>query len=240
MRTKFVPVRTNNSDYALEERTESADLREDNELVRIVAHGLIPYLMWMDSFIDFQTKGDHPLSSDYEATQPDFREYYDLKLKLFKQEWKRSKGSIMRLTEQEFESDFRDRHEARERIEFEALPDDLKQEYGSRFGEYMSWLNPTLDQAREERKLSRRAQAIYILLCDEREKGRYKNSKSDVIDFASTQWRLTLQQARGVYEAFRSLQVEKMEIIKQVYLQDYDVALSHFCEDFPEEKPPSN
>jgi len=238
MKTKIVPV-NRGSYYALEERsfTENKTDPNDNQLVRIVAHGFVPYLMWrmeqrpaLKSLFMATNKGVTPTKEEL------FSSYFDFMFLSFDIQ----PDLPYRPTDEELKSMFRPIHASKELEEFAALPDDLKQEHRGIFNEYMSWINPSLDQAGEERKLSRRAQAIYIILLDHAGKGNYKGEKMKVKGFASQEWGLTEGEAQSVYNALHPIQYDKLDEIKKDYPQDYDVALSLFNKDFPEQKPPSN
>ncbi len=229
MKTKIIPVKRV-SHYALEELMVSADLTEDNQLVRIVGRGFVPYMIWV-------LEERPALKSLFLTTEKDvtptkeeiFKSYLDAMFQVADIPG----GSIYRPTDDELKSEFKLIHANKELEEFATLPDGLKKEYGEIFKEYMSWLSYMMEQAEAKRELSRRAQAIYILLLEENGKGCYKYSKSRVEKFACDKWLLTKSQPYSVYEAYRKIKNERLDIIKLNFSHDYELALEQYLKDFP-------
>jgi hypothetical protein len=253
MKTKIIPV-DRGSYFALEERTayvptptdhlhprtkeEEKDEAEakgkDNEPVRVIGRGFVPYLMLKREEIPalkalFMTTNKEVTPTEKEL----FNSYFDHMSQLEDI----TQGIFPRPTDEEIKAEFRPIHAKNECEEFENLPSDLKQEYGSIFGKYLTWLKTSsMEQAEDRRELSRRAQAIYILLLEENGKGHYKYSKSRVEQFACDKWKLTKSKPHSVYEAFRKIKSDDLEKVKKDFWPDYKIALRLYSDDYPELK----
>lgn len=229
MKTKIVPV-NRGSYYALEERNSAGDKSDsnDNELVRTVGRGLVPFLMCQMEVRP--TLKSLFMTTDKEVTPTKeelFSSYFDFMFPSFDIQPDLS----YRPTDEELKSMFRPIHTSKELEEFAALPDDLKQEHRGIFNEYISWLNPSLDQTVEEKALSCKTKAIYMLMVEANGKDQFKFSKSRVLEFVARKW---TGNNFSVYNEFRKLQSETLDRIKQDFPKDYKSAQGLYLKEYPD------
>ena len=230
MRTKIVPV-NRGSYYALEERNSSEYRTDpnDNELVRTVGRGFVPFLMW-------QMEVRPTLKGLFMTTN---KEIIPTKEELFESYYKFNfdkhdigPETVFRPSDQEQDAAFRILHAEEERREYETLPDDFKNLYGYLFKEYLVWLESfSITKEATRNKMSCKAKSIFMLMIEENGKGQFKYSKSKVLEFVAQKW---VGNNLSVYNEFRKLQSAKLEKIKQDFPKDYESAYGLYTQEYPD------
>ncbi len=219
MKTKIIPV-NRGSHYAQEERIVSADFTEDNNPVRIVARGFVPYLLWefeqrpaLKALMSLRNDEATPTEEEQNRTYfEDMFEKYDI-----------PEGLPYAPTNEEKREIFRPIHVMTEREQFEALPADLKKTYGRRFEKYMLWLN----QGKEYDSIVR-VRAFKMMLEQESEKIDFHKqndialwNKGAIYGYVKSRW--PDQSQLTLYKQFIDFMV-KPEYYKKTHSKDFAFA----------------
>lgn len=224
MRTKIVPV-FRGSYYALEERNSAGDKSgtNDNELVRIVAYGFVPYLIWeleqrpvLKALMSLRNDEVTPTEEEQN------RSYFEYMLKIYDI----PEGLPHAPTPEEKKAIFRPIHAINEREEFEALPDYLKKTYGHRFEKYMIWL----DEGKGYDSIVR-VRAFIMMLDQEGGKIDFHrqddntrwNKTGTVYNYIKGRW--PDQSQMKLYDQFKEI-MARPDHYKKTYSKDYTFARS--------------
>lgn len=224
MRTKIVPA-NRGSYYAMEERisTENKTDPDDNQLVRIVGRGFVPYLIWeyehrpvLRALMSLRNDEVTPTKEDQNRT------YFDHMLTIFDI----PEGLPYAPTPEEKKSIFKPIHALNERKEFEALPDDLKKTYGQRFEKYMIWL----DEGKGYDSIVR-VRAFIMMLDQEGGKIDFHrqddntrwNKTGTVYDYIKGRW--PDQSQMKLYDQFKEI-MARPDHYKKTYSKDFAYACS--------------